>query len=326
MSALPQVLRYSSDKEPGLSRRKCGKGFTYITVSGDTVSDEATLERIKLLGLPPAYKDVWICADAQGHLQATGRDERGRKQYRYHTRWSDFRAQKKFDRLIDFADALPSLRRRIVRDLKQTRPTKSFVCAALTRLIDRTSMRVGNVHYAEENGSYGATTLKRKHIKFSEDRLSFDYRAKGGKRVRCTTSDKTLNKTLGLIDELPGQRVFQYIGETGDIHPLDSSDVNAYIGENFSAKTFRTWRGSVSAFEVGFQKTPVTIKAMSEAAAATLYNTPTICRNSYIHPAIIDLADMPPKEKERLLKKLKGDTQRGLRKSEAQCLAYLRQA
>lgn len=318
------MLRHSADSEAGISRRKRGKGFSYHSSSGETVKDEKTLERIKLLGLPPAYKNVWICADEYGHIQATGRDDRGRKQYRYHTAWSDFRAQKKFDRLADFAEALPALRRRLVRDLKQTEPSKSFVCAALTRLIDRTSMRIGNAHYAEENGSFGATTLKRKHVKFLNDRLSFDYRAKGGKRVRCTTSDKTLNKTLNMIDELPGQRLFQYIGETGDIYPLDSSDVNAYIGENFSAKTFRTWRGTVAAFEVGLSPEPMTIKALSEAAAETLYNTPAICRNSYIHPAVIGLADKTVVEKETLIKSLDTESVRGLRKSEAQCLAFLK--
>jgi DNA topoisomerase-1 len=323
---MPTLLRHSSDREPGISREKKGQNgssYTYRHANGKVVKHPKTLERINLLGLPPAYRDVWICADEHGHLQATGIDERGRKQYRYHEAWSAFRAQKKFDHLVDFAKALPALRRRVRQDLKRETPDKTFVSAALIRLIDRTSIRVGNQYYAKENGSYGATTLRRKHVKLSDDRLSLDFTAKGGKRVRCTTSDKTLNHILHRIDELPGQRLFQYLSETDDLCSLDSSDVNDYLRDGFSAKTFRTWRGTVTAFKTAAKADKPTIKTLSEAAASALHNTPTICRNSYIHPQVIELARMNPEEKALKMEAVSDAQIRGLRKAEARCLAYL---
>lgn len=326
MKPVPHILRKSSDQEPGISRVRRGKGFSYHDPSGKTIQDPVQKARITGLGLPPAYDDVWICLDDFGHLQATGRDARGRKQYRYHVDWSEFRARQKYNNLVGFGEALPSLRRKVAKDLRQESPTKSMVSAALVRLLDRTALRVGNAYYAQENGSYGATTLRRKHVKFSEDRILFDYKAKGGKRVRTTTTDKTLHKTLEKIDELPGHALFQYIDDKGQRHSLDSSDVNDYIGEGQSAKIFRTWRGSVTAFHTACSEEDPTIKSLSEAAAEVLHNTPTICRNSYIHPAIIDFSKEDWSNRQRIQKGFASIHTRGLRRAEIDMLEFLKRS
>ena len=324
MQPVPKMMRYSDDSEPGISRHKRGKGFYYKLPDGSPLEAEDNLLRVKSLGLPPAYKDVWICADEFGHLQATGRDVKGRKQYRYHDKWAEFRAVQKFEKLIDFGDYLPSLRRRVRRDLRENTPSKKFASAALTRLIDKTSMRIGNQSYADENGSYGATTLKHKHVKYENGVLVFRFKAKGGKDVSHTMNDKILHNTLEEIDSLPGQRLFQYLSENGDICALDSSDVNQYIGDAFSAKTFRTWRGTVAAFRVASRMETPTIKSMCEAAADELHNTPAICRSSYVHPKVIDLASAETNVRAEVIKKVSGASKRGLRKYEAQCLSFLK--
>ncbi|WP_416876993.1 DNA topoisomerase IB [Litorimonas sp.] len=323
MRPAPNLMRYSEDSEPGISRHKRGQSFYYKLPDGKTLKAKETLTRIKSLGLPPAYEDVWICLDEFGHLQATGRDAKGRKQYLYHEDWAQFRATQKFDKLIDFGNYLPSLRRRVRRDLRDNTASKKCVSAALTRLIDKTSMRIGTQAYADENGSYGATTLRHKHVRYDDGSLVFNFKAKGGKDVKLTMNDKNLHNTLEEIDSLPGQRLFQYLSDTGDICALDSSDVNQYIGDEFSAKTFRTWRGTVAAFKVAVRNDAPTIKAMSEAAAEELHNTPAICRTSYIHPNVIDLATEEAGNRAKLIEKVSGMTKRGLRKYEAQCLAFL---
>ncbi len=323
MHPVPNLMRYSEDSEPGISRHRRGQNFYYKLPDGKTLKAEETLTRIKSLGLPPAYEDVWICIDEFGHLQATGRDSKDRKQYLYRQDWAQFRATQKFDKLVDFGNYLPSLRRRVRRDLRQKTATKKFASAALTRLIDKTSLRIGNQTYADENGSYGATTLQHKHVSYDNGVLAFSFKAKGGKEVNLTMNDKTLHNTLEEIDSLPGQRLFQYISDNGDICALDSSDVNQYIGDEFSAKTFRTWRGTVAAFKVAVKDETPTIKAMSEAAAEDLHNTPTICRSSYIHPKVIDLTTAKIEDRTKALKEVSGVSKRGLRKYEAQCLAFL---
>lgn len=324
MQSVPKLMRYSEDSEPGISRHKRGKTFYYKLPDGKRLEAEETLTRIKSLRLPPAYEDVWICVDEFGHLQATGRDVKGRKQYRYHDKWAEYRATQKFDKLVEFGEYLPSLRRRVRRDLRENSPSKRYASAALTRLIDKTSMRIGNQTYAEENGSFGATTLRQKHLKYDGNSLIFDFNAKGGKKVNFVTNDEILHKTLEQIDTLPGQRLFQYISENGEVCALDSSDVNRYIGEVFSAKTFRTWRGTVTAFKVAARTESPTIKAMCEAAAAELHNTPTICRSSYIHPKVIDLSTTSPDKKASIMRELSSASKRGLRKYEAQCLLFLK--
>lgn len=288
------------------------------------IKDKAILSRIASLGLPPAYRDVLICADENGHLQATGYDARGRKQYRYHPDWTALRALQKYNDLTEFAAGLPALRGRVDRHLRGGAMDKDYACAAMIRLLDRTAMRLGDEAYSRENGSFGATTLMAKHVKFKEGRISFDYKAKGGKRVRRSLSDKRLHKILDRIDDLKGERLFQYIGDDGEIYALQNYHVNEYLGEAFSAKTFRTWRGTVAAFETAMTcDDKLTIKSLCEAAAEQLHNTPTICRNSYIHPAVIDLAEIDMDARVKQLAKFKDKKVTGLQKAEGQCLAYL---
>ncbi len=314
MSSLPEILRYSDDSEPGYTRKKSGDSFVYFDSQNAPVKNKAALTRFAGLGLPPAYEDVWICADEFGHIQATGRDVAGRKQYRYHPKWREFRDRQKFSNLADFGAALPALRRKIARDLRAEDGGKDFVCAAVVRLIDKGALRVGH----DRNAAYGAGTLRRRHVKFMPDGIKLDYKAKGGKRVRKTVRDKTLSRILQSIDDLPGRRIFQYIGADGEIYGLDSAQVNAYLGEDYTAKTFRTWHGSVAAFECAQQADgPLTIKAMSEAAAARLHNTPAICRSSYIHPKILGLTE------DNIAGQVKDAPKRGLLKPERQMLRFL---
>lgn len=331
MAAIPSILTHSSDADPGLSRRKRGKGFSYHAMDGARVADPKVLERVKDLGIPPAWTDVWICAQAHGHLQATGFDDRGRKQYRYHPEWRAFRDRQKYAALAQFGEALPALRARVRRDLGRNQPDQRFVCAALVRLIDRTSLRVGNDEYARENGTYGATTLRMKHISLDDSELRLGFTAKGGKRVRKQVSDTTLHRALERIGDLPGRELFHYIDEAGERRGVDSSDVNAYIAETLdgeiSAKTFRTWRGSVEAFaecrDLHASGQAPTLKALSERAAESLHNTPAICRSSYIHPAVIDLVDSSSERRGKALLRVRGTRRAGLRADEAEFLALL---
>ena len=314
VSSLPDILRYSNDSEPGILRLKKGKTYRYEDTKGRTIKCEKVLERISLLGLPPAYRDVWICQDEFGHLQATGRDVKGRKQYRYHSQWRAFQDRKKFENLLAFGHHLTYLRRKISRDLRRQDNSKIFVCAAITRLIDKGALRIGH----SQNEAVGASTLRQKHISLTSNSLKLDYKAKGGKRVRKQIKDKTLARVLGRIDDLPGRRLFQYIGDDGQVYGLDSSHVNGYLGEDFTAKTFRTWHGTLAAFECALEtEGEPTIKALSEAAAARLHNTPTICRNSYIHPKVIALSDKNTAAKSKEM------DARGLCKSERMLLSFL---
>jgi len=321
MSTLPKLLRYSSDAEPGYTRRRRGKGFSYHETDGAILDKPDVVARLNALGLPPAYQEVWICKDPFGHLQATGRDEKGRKQYRYHADWSAFRNRQKFDSLADFADTLPNIRAKVTRDLRREFPDQKYVCAAIVRLIDRGALRVGNRGY--EGESFGASTLRTRHFKMTEHGFALDYKAKGGKRVRKTIRDKTLAKILDQIDDLPGRNLFQYINARGDVCRLDSADVNAYLPDDFTTKTFRTWHGSVAAFNAAGEKNP-TIKSLSEAASARLHNTPAICRSSYIHPDVIALAEISEAERREKVRALSPPSRRGLKLAERKCLALIR--
>lgn len=310
-----------------MSRHVRGRGYCCKLPNGNTVACERMRARIEALAIPPAWTNVWICTNPNGHLQATGRDDRDRKQYRYHTDWRIQRDLKKFEALADFGAALPRLRARVVRDLKRESADYDFVCAALVRLIDRTPLRVGTKAYAEENGTYGATTLRARHIDFKENGLRLDFKAKGGKRVRKQVSDRRLHQVLQRIDDLPGQTLFCCRTEAGDTRNIDSADINAYLGETLdgphSAKTFRTWRGSVAAYAECSEATSLTIKAMCERAARALHNTPAICRSSYIHPDLIALADMSAEKRETRLKGPKSNRVSRLRVNEAGLLAFL---
>lgn len=314
MSALPPLLRYSQDTETGISRHEAKGKFHYTHANGQPVKDPKILARISGLGIPPAYRDIWICKDEFGHLQATGRDDANRKQYRYHPKWREFQDHKKFDALLNFAEILPTLRRKVRRDLRRQDNGQDFVCAALTRLIDTGALRIGH----PRNKAVGASTLSRKHVKVSQNSLKLDYKAKSGKRIRKTIKDKSLARALQQVDDLPGRAIFQYIDSSGEICVLDSAHVNSYIGPDFTAKTFRTWHGSVAAFKIALKSdSSLTIKSMCEAAAKRLHNTPAICRNSYIHPKILELSNAP------LSTDLNAPKIRELKKIERQMIAFL---
>ena len=314
-------LVYVSDNEPGISRVKRGRGFQYLLPDGTALKSEERLQQIKSLGLPPAYTGVWICTKANGHIQATGFDSASRKQYYYHDRWTEFRNQQKFERLTDFARCLPRIRRNIVGLMdeagKSGRFSKDVSIAAVVRLIDRTAIRIGG----RSKSSQGATTLKMRNVSYEKDALRLRYRAKGGKRVQISLRDMKLQSILEEVDDLPGKRLFQYIGENGEVYPLDSADVNQWLKqtsgmEEISAKMFRTWHGSVAGLDAIYKASDPTIKLACEAAANVLYNTPSICRTSYIHPAVINLVEMEPQEREKKLK-AKFERIRGLRVAES---------
>ena len=292
---LPDLIYYPDDR-PGITRRKAGKGWSYRAPDGTTIDDEAERERLNALAVPPAYVDVWISPKARGHLQATGYDERTRKQYRYHPNWSEWRSLRKYEELPGFGEALPALRRRIARSLGGEAGERDFAIAAVLRLIDSTSIRIGSEAYRAENGTEGATTLRSRNLKLTKGKVRLDFMAKGGKRVRRQLSDRTLMRALHDLSDLPGAPVFEWI-EDGERHAVHADHVNDWLREatgldHATAKTFRTWNGSVAALDAAMKAGEgVTIKAMAEAAAEVLHNTPTIARNSYIHPQVIDLAE-----------------------------------
>lgn len=239
---------------PGWRRVRRGRGFSYLTASGQTVLNAAQLERVRRLAIPPAYTDVWICPSARGHLQATGRDARGRKQYRYHAAWRSQRDLKKFGRMREFGRRLPHIRRAVARDLRSDEPRRRTVVAAIVRLLDRTAMRVGNAEYAADNGSFGLTTLRDRHVQTSADEIVISFRGKGGIEQRARLTDRHAARIVQRCQDLPGQHLFQYIDETGRRGAVSSHHVNAYLrevgGEDFTAKDFRTWHASVHALEV----------------------------------------------------------------------------
>lgn len=327
-------LIYVSDGEPGIRRLRRGKGFCYRLPDGGLLADVLEKQRVSALGLPPAYENVWICLDPRGHLQATGYDSRGRKQYRYHTEWQMFRSERKFDQLLRFGEALPRIRRRVNRDIAMGLGSTDSVIAALVALMDATHLRVGNRLYAKENKTYGATTLLKRHMKRSGDTVLLRFTAKGGKRVQHTIKHPRLQRIFEEISDLPGRQLFSWPDEDGVPHPIDSGRLNAYLakaaGFGVSAKTFRTWGGSLAALTEAWKtiedegKRPK-IKAICKAASEALHNTPAVCRTSYIHPSILALAeDISPVEKLIAEKPyLKGP--KGLRSVEQRLLAFLRE-
>jgi DNA topoisomerase-1 len=298
-------LRYVNDGEPGISRRRAGKSFSYRAPDGARITDADTLARIKSLAVPPAWTDVWICSSPRGHIQATGRDARGRKQYRYHALWAQTRDEAKYARTIAFARALPRLRSRVTRDLRRRGLPRDKVVAAVVLLLESTLVRVGNEEYARENRSYGLTTLRNRHATVRGETLKFSFRGKAGIKHSVGIRDRRLARVVRQCQDLPGQRLFEYVDDDGEIQPIDSDDVNAYLrdamGDDFSAKDFRTWAGTVLAVRAlqeldaeatdDEQSSGPTKKALTRAierVAAGLGNTPSVCRKCYIHPAIID--------------------------------------
>ena len=294
-------LIHVSDESPGIRRRRVGRGFGYRDVDGSRVTDADTLARIRCLAIPPAYDDVWICADPRGHLQATGRDARGRKQYRYHPRWRAVRDLGKFSRLVDFGERLPSLRRRLGRDLKRPGLPREKVLAIVVSLLAETLVRIGNARYRDQNGSFGLTTLLARHVAFLRGRALIRFRGKSGLKHAVPVDDARLVRPLRRCRQLPGQPLFQFIGDDGQAQPVDSGMVNEYLfeamGGEFTAKDFRTWGATRHAIAV-LAATPLPEQASErhlsrvineaiETVAAALRNTPAVCRNSYIHPAVV---------------------------------------
>ncbi len=293
-------LRYLTDALPGVRRRRAGKGFSYIGPDGQRITNPDRIAWFKRLAIPPAWTDVWISPLKRGHIQATGRDARGRKQYRYHPRWREVRDAAKYGRMIHFARALPRIRRATDRDLRKHGTPRKKVLALVVRLLEATLIRVGNEEYARENKSFGLSTLRRRHVAARGSRLAFSFRGKSGKEHEVPVIDRRLARLVKQVDELPGQLVFQYVGDDGERHPVDSADVNAYLaeiaGDDFSAKDFRTWAGTVAAAMELRDGTPVgsdaerrtaVVRAI-ERVAKQLGNTPTVCRQCYVHPDVID--------------------------------------
>lgn len=323
-------LVYVNDSEPGIRRHRRGKGFCYKLPDGSLLDDAIHRKRIASLGLPPAYENVWICLQPEGHLQATGLDARGRKQYRYHKDWQSHRSVEKFHQLIEFGQALPKIRRAVLRHLDGGLDDIHGVLAALATLLDEAHLRVGNMNYARENGTYGATTLLKRHLKLNDGRIELRFIAKGGKRVQRSLKHPRLQRMLEEIADLPGRQLFAWKDEHGILRPVDSGRLNLYLGEisglSVSAKTFRTWAGSLAAFtsaRTSLEKSVrPTVKEMSEASAQVLHNTPAISRTSYIHPSIIDLANKQHSLDELVFKPLV-EPLRGLRADENRLLDFL---
>jgi DNA topoisomerase-1 len=293
-------LRYVNDDEPGITRRRAGRGFVYTGANGERIRDRDVLERIKALVIPPAWTEVWICPDPDGHIQATGRDAKGRKQYRYHERWREVRDQTKFERMMAFGAVLPKIRQKVQEDLALPGLPREKVLAAVVELLGSTFIRVGNEEYARDNDSYGLTTLHDDHVEISGATMHFEFRGKSGKDHAIDLKDKRLAKIVKRSQDVPGESLFQYADENGEYHAVTSSDVNAYIreisGADFTAKDFRTWGGTTLALLELAGLDPCdsesaakrNISAMVKNVAAQLGNTTAVCRKYYIHPAVIE--------------------------------------
>lgn len=296
----PDTLRYVSDTEPGWRRVRRGRGFAYLDTDGRPLRDAAEIARIRALAIPPAYEAVWICRWPDGHLQATGRDARGRKQYRYHALWHAQQGQSKYERLQDFGRALPALRRQVQRDLALPGLPRRKLLAALVQLLDTAYLRIGNDAYARENGSFGLTTLRRRHAAVRGSVLRLSFRGKGGVAQEVAVEDARLARIVRRCQSLPGQSLFHYVDEDGQVRDLGSGDVNAYLraamGDDFSAKDFRTWHASALALErllaceapPGVRALRQITRAVIGEVAARLGHTLTVCRQSYVHHAVLD--------------------------------------
>ena len=336
---VPPGLRYVSDAAPGIRRRRNGKGFGYRDADDKPIHDPPTLQRIHALAIPPAWTDVWICPSARGHLQASGRDARGRKQYRYHRQWNAARDNGKFDRVVDFGQALPKLRRRLRDDLKRAGFPRDKVLAIVVSVLGETLIRVGNPEYARDNKSYGLTTLRNRHVDFVRGgRARFRFRGKGGQEHDVVLDDARLVRLLRHCQQLPGQALFQYRDDDGELVPVESGEVNDYLraatGNEFSAKDFRTWGGTLAAFQrfartglpyradgspAGERALVAMEKAVVREVASALGNTPAVCRKAYIDPAVF--AGWRDGRVQRAAAKCRGE-----RQWEAAALRFLRRA
>jgi DNA topoisomerase-1 len=295
LAARAAGLRYVDPSDAGIARIRRGDTFVYRDATGKAVRDAESLSRIRALAIPPAWEEVWICPHTNGHIQAVGRDARGRRQYRYHATWQQVRDESKYERTIAFARALPKLRRQVERDLRRRGLPREKVVAAAVRLLETTMIRVGNEEYARQNKSFGLTTLRDRHAKIDGATLKLTFRGKSGKDHEVDLRDRRLARVVKACQDLPGQRLFQYVDDDGRPQHIDSDDVNDYLrdamGSEFSAKDFRTWAGTVlaaRAFQALEEGGPTKLKSAVEEVARKLGNTPAVCRKCYIHPQIID--------------------------------------
>ncbi len=292
-------LRWVCDGAPGIRRVRAGKGFRYVDADGKRVRDDKTIERIRKLAIPPAWTDVWICPSPNGHLQATGRDARRRKQYRYHERWRATRDETKYDKMVLFGLALPKIRARVEHDLALPGLPRDKVLATVVRLLETTLIRVGNEEYARQNKSFGLTTLRNHHVDVDGAELRFEFRGKSGKKHRVAVHDRRLARIIRRCQDLPGHELFQYVDDDGALHPIDSQDVNDYLRsithQDITAKDFRTWNGTVLAAEALRQalrsgprrRSARVVTRCIDRVAAELGNTKAVCKKSYVHPAVI---------------------------------------
>lgn len=318
---LPRDLHYVDDTQPGIRRKKVRGKFHYFDPKGERITDDAEVKRLNALAVPPAYTDVWICADPRGHLQATGRDARGRKQYRYHPRWREVRDADKYTRLQEFGKALPKLRKQLEAQLAKPGFTREKVLAAVVMLLDATLIRVGNTQYARDNKSYGLTTLRDRHVDISGSEISFHFRGKSGVEHQVSVKDRRLAKVVKRCQDLPGQDLFQYLDENGERHTVSSSDVNDYLhrltGADFTAKDYRTWAGTAMALAVlrELEWQPESdakrhVVSVVKDVAKQLGNTPAVCRKCYIHPAVLEhfsVGELSKLPKPRVRKGLKAE-------------------
>lgn len=300
LPVIPEGLVYVHDDMPGITRKKRGKAFVYLLPDGSRITDEAELARIRKLAIPPAYGEVWICPVENGHLQATARDARGRKQYVYHPDWRQHRDETKFDRMLEFGHALPEIRTRIKQDLDAStgsQVTRQIVIATVVSLLDRTLIRIGNDEYARSNGTYGLTTLRKRHVKLEGSRLRLHFKGKSGVVHEVSLQDRRIARILKKCQTLPGQELFKYLDDDGTLHSIGSREVNEYLreasGGEFTAKDFRTWHASVQALELWQQSRTAgdvsteTVKKLLSEVAKSLGNTVAVCRKSYIHPRVL---------------------------------------
>jgi DNA topoisomerase I len=332
-------LRYVTDSRPGIRRRRTGKGFRYIGVDGKPLRDKAERDRIKALAIPPAWRDVWICPTPQGHIQATGRDAKGRKQYRYHARWRAVRDETKYDRMITFGETLSLIRERTERDLALPGLPREKVLATVVRLLETTLIRVGNEEYARSNQSFGLTTMRDSHVKVNGSKMKFRFRGKSGILHTVDLTDGKLAGVIRRCQELPGQELFQYLNEEGEAEAIGSADVNDYLreitGQDFTAKDFRTWAGTVlatmalqefKAFDSKAEAKKNIVRAI-ENVASRLGNTPAVCRKSYVHPVIVEIYNegaLVAALEQRVEQELRDELHR-LQPEEAAVLAILQQ-
>ncbi|HJU06705.1 MAG TPA: hypothetical protein VJ692_16270 [Nitrospiraceae bacterium] len=338
-SAKAAGLRYVADTAPGITRKRAGHGMQYIGVDGKVVHDPDVLRRIKALAIPPAWRDVWICGDAHGHIQATGRDAKGRKQYRYHARWREVRDETKYDRMITFAKVLPTIRTATEKDLALPGLPRRKILAAVIRLLETTLIRVGNEEYARQNDSFGLTTMRDRHVDVDGSTVKFEFRGKSGIQHAVDVTDRRLAKIVKQSQDLPGYELFQYLDENGERRSIESADVNDYLreiaGEEFTAKDFRTWAGTVlaaralqefEAFDSQTQAKRNIVQAI-ESVAKRLGNTKAVCRKCYIHPAVINtyLDGSLLQTLRRRVKKAMTESLGDLRPEEAAVMALLQQ-